>query len=266
MTRLPSGPGEKPITSELWRHVAVVHVTTVILVIVSLLTVGCGADSDPAAEQTEDPCKAPIVTDPTAIIDDFEDSDANLPEVDGRNGSWWSADDGTPGGTVEPDDDIIPERLLPARCESQRALRFSGQGFDDWGALVGVSFAYAPNDEGEWTAVPHAASEHRGVRFWARIGDTSADLVQFSVDGRLLEPAPDPCPEQEPAGDGCSGAFSVRLSGLSTEWKQYEVPFRGLAQHPISDAELDTGALYSLYFSFAPNTIFDFWLDDLAFY
>ena len=61
---------KKPITSELRRHVAVVHETTVMLAIVSLPSVGCSADA--------------------------------------------------------------------------------------WGALVGMSFAHSPNDEGEWTAIPHA--------------------------------------------------------------------------------------------------------------
>ncbi|HEX6767434.1 MAG TPA: hypothetical protein VF103_18175, partial [Polyangiaceae bacterium] len=59
----------------------------------------------------------PPVIDPTAIIDDMEDRDGSLTYVSGRNGSWWTAADETPGGTIEPRQPI-PEAILGGRCGS----------------------------------------------------------------------------------------------------------------------------------------------------
>ena len=227
---------------------------------------GCGSDPAGKHEELGDPCASAGPIDPTSLIDDFEDQDANLPMVAGRSGSWWAADDETPNASFEPQDELVPELLPEPRCSSQLALRVSGSGFTNWGSMIGMHFAYAPNEDGIWGGVPHSAGDHRGIAFWAKVGDEASVGVAFGVHGRVLGEVPDPCPETEPNGDGCLMTFGVPLTGLTSQWQYYEVPFSGLATHPVTESQLDTSALYSLTFNFPPASVFDFWLDDVRFY
>lgn len=103
-----------------------------------LVSVGCGSEAADKHEEPVDPCANVVAIDPTSLIDDFEDQDANLPMVAGRSGSWWAADDATAGAVFEPQGDVNPELLPEARCASRFALRVSGSGFTDWGAMIGT--------------------------------------------------------------------------------------------------------------------------------
>jgi len=236
---------------------------------------GCSSESQPAScanggmtSVAQPPCpSANGAIDPTLLIDDMESNTSVLPAIAGRSGSWWAAGDDTAGASYAPAMNMLPERLPEARCESRHAMRFSGQGFADWGALMGLSFAYGVMPNGQYGAVPYDAHAHTGVTFWARVGDTSTNLVSLSVQGRLTEPVPRPCASAEPAGEGCVDGFSAPLVGLDTTWRRFELPFSGLAQHhPRVEGTLDAGGLYALTFGFPPSTTFDFWVDDLSFY
>lgn len=227
---------------------------------------GCASGGATSAEKSA--CaSASEGVDPTLVIDNMESQSSSLPMLAGRSGSWWAAGDGTPGASYQPAATLLPERLLEPRCDSRHAMRFSGQGFNEWGALIGLSFAYAAMPNGEYGAVAYDAHLHTGVTFWARIGDTSTNLVSLSLQGRMAEPVPRPCQNPEPAGDGCSDGFSAPLIGLDTTWRRFELPFTGLAQHhPQVVGTLDPAGLYALTFGFPPATVFDFWVDDLSFF
>lgn len=250
------------------------HTLSLALVSAASVTLGaCSSDSPPAgcasggAMNVGPSACASAVVDPTLLIDNMESQTSALPTIAGRSGSWWAAGDGTPGASYQPATNMLPERLLEPRCDSRHAMRFSGLGFNDWGALIGLSFAYAVMPSGEYGAVAYDAHQHTGVTFWARVGDTSTNLVSLSLQGRMAEPVPRPCEKPEPAGEGCSDAFSAPLIGLDTSWRRFELPFSGLAQHhPQVVGTLDPAGLYALTFGFPPATVFDFWIDDLSFY
>lgn len=253
-----------------------------LLVLTALLglTAACGAkshdDAKATSAQSSDACPAatgPI--DPTALIDDFEDGDALLPDLGGRvGGAWWTADDGTVGGTMVPPpqadggDLAAPEKLEKPHCGSEYAMRVTGQGFTDWGAVLGMNFGWGKQANGEDGALPYDASAYTGVEFWARIGDTSTDQVRYQISDSNSEPAGGVCVDEPGNADGCYDAFGAELTGLDTTWRRYRIPFSGMSQRQfglVADG-LVTTAVYKLTFNFLTASPFDFWVDDLTFY
>jgi hypothetical protein len=203
--------------------------------------------------------------DPTALIDDLEDQDPTLLPIGHRSGGWWTAGDDTPGATIVPDREgpAYPELIPGGRCGSRYAMRVTGQGFSEWGAILGISLAY-----GSAGALFYDASFRDGVTFWARIGDTSSNRMRLSISDVNSEPAGGRCEVDGPPGTGCYDAFSVMISNLDTTWKRYKIPFGGLTQRDFGlPAEaLDTTQIYTIGFNFEQGTVFDFWVDDIAFY
>jgi hypothetical protein len=249
--------------------------------VVGFATIACEAGSEPVAPDdagsagetstggtggtgTAPPCNGPIVIDPTAIIDDMEDRDGSLTRTSGRNGSWWTAVDESLGGTFEP---LMPtpEAILGGRCGSSYAMRVTGQGFDQWGSLLGLNFLYATGEDGEYGAAPYDAHIRQGVRFWARVGDTSTHQIVFNVGDYHAVPEGGFCVEN---GTPACFTFEVTLSQIDTTWKQYLIPFTALV-HTTPDnpnEPLDPSRLWSLMFYFPTSSVFDFWVDDLEFY
>jgi hypothetical protein len=223
-----------------------------------------GGTGGTGGTSTAPPCDGPIVIDPTAIIDDMEDRDGSLNPTSGRNGSWWAAVDESPGGTFEPRMPA-PEAILGGRCGSTYAMRVTGQGFYDWGALLGLNFRYAPDENGQYGAAPYDAHIRQGVRFWARVGDTSTHQIVFSVGDYHAVPEGGWCVEN---GTPACFTFEVTLSQIDTNWKQYMIPFAALI-HATPDnpnEPLDPSRLWSLMFYFPASSVFDLWVDDLEFY
>lgn len=219
------------------------------------VAVNCGAGGGPI--------------DPTALIDDMEGNDPELPRIGGRTGSWWAGGDpASPNATIKPNGDA-PAAVIPGgRCGSQHAMRVSGQGFTQW-AQVTASMRYGAQDGGTQGLLPYDASFRTGVTFWARIGDTSASYVRYSVSDQYSRPEGGHCDPTATSGPTtCYDEFGVDLPGLSTAWTQYQIPFAGLAQRDfgLQRPKLDTTAIYSINFNFAVGEIFDLWIDDISFY
>lgn len=258
--------------------------------VVSALAAGCGPESTeedhPAAEEQADggaggapseaePCPSPIeIIDPTATIDDFEDQNGSLVPVNGRDGGWWTAGDTTPGATIVPEKseltglEATPEAIPGGHCGSSFAMRITGQGFLDWGAILGLNFAYGTRPNGESGGVEYDASGRTGVDFWARIGDTSTNQVRLAFGDANSEPDGGVCVEDGDVGENCYDSFGVYLTQLDTEWHHYRVPFAGLSQRDfgVPADGVDVEHLYTLTFNFDPGAIFDFWVDDVMFY
>jgi len=205
-----------------------------------------------------------------ALIDDLEDGDAFIPTSANRNGAWWTAGDATSGATLVPAPEGVapPELIVGGRCDSKLAMRVTGQGFLDWGALLGVNLRYGDYGDGTEGAFPYDASSYTGIEFWARIGDTSTDRVRFAVSDVNNEPRGGVCKDNNQTGEQCYDTFGSYLNGLSPEWRHYRIAFKSLTQRqfgvPVSAAA--TNAIYSVQFNFDPTAVFDFWVDDLAFY
>ncbi|HYQ17033.1 MAG TPA: hypothetical protein VEQ58_14780, partial [Polyangiaceae bacterium] len=204
----------------------------------------------------------------SALIDDLEDGNGSIPMTDGRNGSWWTAGDDTAGATMVPIADQIatPETIEGGRCDSKRAMHVTGQGYLDWGSLLGMDLLYGTRTDGTSGDLPYDASAYTGVEFWARIGDTSTDRVRFAVSDVNNEPYGGVCTDNDEVNVQCYDAFSSYLVGLGPDWRHYRIAFASLTQRhfgfPASAAA--TNALFTVQFNFEPGAIFDFWVDDVA--
>jgi hypothetical protein len=209
---------------------------------------------------------API--DPTAMLDDMEDGNFLILNIGGRNGAWWAGGDATPGGTIVPMGDAPPELIPGGRCGSKYAMRVTGQGFNDWGTVLSMSFAYGTEDGGAQGLLPYDGHIRSGITFWARIGDTSTDQVRFAVADKYARPEAGICVVNGPPGMTCYDTFGVQLTKLDATWRQYRIPFGGLTQRMfgVQAPTVDTTTLYDVEFTFGPGAIFDFWLDDISFY
>jgi hypothetical protein len=257
---------------------------------------GCGATSDddaPAAagkvgrggssgsggmasmSSSVQSCPDPsVAVDPTAMIDDFEDGDPTVLPIDNRNGAWWTAADDT-GGSIVPEQTSLsnqlaaPEQLAEPRCGSHYAMRVSGFGFTDWGALLGVSLKYGTEPDGTDGALPYDVSTRAGVDFWAKIGDTSTNGVRYEISDSNSEPAGGVCVDGGGTGKDCYDSFGTNVLNLDTTWRHYRIPFSQLSQRNfgVQAPALLTTAVYQITFNFLSATDpFDFWVDDISFY
>jgi hypothetical protein len=205
-----------------------------------------------------------------ALLDDLEDTDGLIPNVRGRAGAWWTAGDDTVTGTIVPAaNTIAPAEAIPGgRCDSKFGMRVTGQGFLDWGSLLGVDLVYGSRSDGSEGTLPYDASAYTGVEFWARIGDTSSDRVRFAVSDVNNEPYGGVCEEGTEPYKQCFDTFGTYLNGLGPEWRHYRIAFTSLGQRQFGypAAAAATDQLFSVQFNFDPSSIFDFWVDDVAFY
>jgi endoglucanase len=221
-----------------------------------------GSDAAMSGSGCADPNEA---VDPTALIDDMEDQNSNLSAVGGRTGGWWTAGDGSGGATIvpPPGEGANPELVPGGRCGSTYAMRVTGQGFTDWGSLLGLSFAY-----GAGGAVAYDASRHEGITFWARVGDTSTHQLRLALSDVNSEPAGGVCSENGAVEQRCFDTFGVVISSLDTSWKRYRIPFLELTQRGFGFRadHVETSQLYTVGFNFDPGAIFDLWVDDISFY
>jgi hypothetical protein len=240
-----------------------------ISIALSLGTFGCSGDSDPdASEQQGDTehCTKDLVgaVDPALLIDDLEDEDASLAEVGERNGNWWLATDMTDGTITPPgDQEAPPDRILGGRCGSKYAMRVTGEGFSGWGATLIVSFRLENDD-----FAPIDASAYRGVMMWARVGESNASTLRVQFQDGNTYPQGGVCNPDPDAADGCFNGYGSALLPLSTDWQLYKLEFSRMGQRDFGlvGNGLDLSQLYAIEIGVVPNTVFDFWIDDLWFY
>jgi hypothetical protein len=203
--------------------------------------------------------------DPTALIDDFEDGNPTLAPIGGRLGDWWISTDDTPGGTIVPSPGAAtPERVPGGRCDSVYAMRITGSGFTDWGAVLSVGLrwddALAPNGN-----VPVDLSAYRGVKFWARGGELNTSVVRIGIHDTVSHPNAGVCDVSTMAvGTSCWDSFGTDVVPLGETWRQYEIHFDRLSQREfgVPGAALDVANVYVFDWGLGPGII-DFWLDDV---
>jgi hypothetical protein len=229
---------------------------------------GSGSGSGTAGASCGDPS---LAVDPTALIDDMESPAP--PTVLGANtgGEWWAGGDDASkatGAGITPDGDVTAELIPGGRCGSKYAVHVTGQGFQSW-AEVSASFGWGSVDGGADQLLPYDAHTRQGLTFWARIGDTSTASVRLNVSDQYSNDAGGICDKTAASGDtACYDHFGVALAELDIGWKQFRIPFDGLSQigFGIPRPSVDTASLYSIDFLFPVGSVFDFWVDDIAFY
>jgi hypothetical protein len=227
-----------------------------------------GTDADTTSNCASD--NGPL--DPTLLIDDFEHTSANLPLIAGRIGSWYAAGDATAGAIIQPMGAAMPELIPGGRCGSRKALHLTGSGFLDWGSQVEGTMHYGANDAGVSEELPYdaAARGYQGVRFFARIGDTSTTMVRFAVSDEYARPEAGLCDVNGAIGTQCYDTFGTTLSeALTTDWREFRIPWTGLAQQSFGKqggTAPDVSQLYDMQFTFPSRVVFDLWVDDISFY
>jgi len=73
-------------------------------------------------------------------IDDMEDGDGFICALNGWNGHWYTAGDGTSADLI-PTSGFEPTLIADGKRDTSRyAAHFAGSGFTYWGALMGFDF------------------------------------------------------------------------------------------------------------------------------
>jgi len=191
-----------------------------------------------------------ISTDP--LLADFEQDSIFVRPVPQRWGTWYMGNDGSPDGRQEPDS-FAAER--GGYGGSNYAVHFKVQGFTEWGAVLGATLRYAPEDG---IRCPYNASGFDGLSFMAkgkgriRVNVTTPDTVPTDEDGRCKKSCWD-----------SHGAFVF----LSDEWTEQRLPWSAFAQQGWGTAaRLNLNEILSINFVVGrADQPAELWLDDLKF-
>lgn len=203
-------------------------------------------------------CETAVGGEGSTQIDDFEDEDLFTDVTDGREGSWYSYGDETEGGSHE----FLVAAIPDGRDDSEYALRFSGSGYLDWGAGMGVDLRWTETGD---EACLYDASAYDGFSFWAR---GSGESVRLIVQNPFIVPV-------SSGGDcemGCWDSHGVDLT-LEDEWQLVEIRFDDLEQAGWGEAlggppgaDFDPSVIRSIEFTTAGDVDFDYWIDDVTFF
>jgi hypothetical protein len=259
--------------------------TITILIAVALAGAGCSSapnaapdasaviqpDAQPNAQTDAQPtaigCTDP---DPGALdfIDNMEDGNALISIRGGRNGSWYTFHDPTTG-VLNPDMGTVVEmEMIPeARCGvSNRSIRVTGSGFNQWGSGFGFSFRSVQVD-GVYTTAPYDASAARGITFWARIGETSVNTIRMGIGDEWSVPLGGHCDVTQTAGStACWDHFGESIA-LTPLWTRYTFQFGELQQRSFGMPRpaLAVAAVHFVEFTMpAGAPVFDIWVDDVS--
>jgi hypothetical protein len=203
----------------------------------------------------------PNVAPPNPLVDDFQDNDSDIPENEGRSGSWYAANDGGFGGLQTPPNgaDVVPVLLNPKRGDSTQGVHTFGGPFPLWGAMIGTAFA---TDGGE--PVPYDLSSYKGLRIWVRAGASNpgaAKKVRLNLPTTATSEGGGKCTT-------CDDHFGMDVP-LTMQWAQVEVPFAMLKQRGFGKpaiTKVDLTQVLGMELLFVANVSFDLWVDDVELY
>jgi endoglucanase len=182
---------------------------------------------------------------PLVSIDDFEDGDTNISTADGRQGSWYSSDDGTPGTHSEP------AVTAGGANGSKSAFCVNGGGYTDWGGNIAFAL-HSPSG----TREAYDASKYTGISFWARGSSTQFRAL---VPDKYSDPTAMLCA-------GCYDHFQAPFKPTD-QWQQFTFSWNQLKQQGFGDEQPNVCAasLFALQFEWPENVDFELCLDEVAF-
>jgi hypothetical protein len=190
------------------------------------------------------------------LLDDLESGDGNIVRCAGRNGSWYTANDGLPGTQVPAPTD----RFLPVQpgYNSKYCAHTSGNGFTSGGAQMGFSFATGSTG----ARVQYDLSAYTGITFWSKSATAFTMYVNFP--DRNTDPAGGVC---KPGGIVCNDTYGKGMA-VGTSWSQVTVPFSILSTDGAgAPGGFDKAHVYAIEFHAAPTEMpFEFWVDEVALY
>ena len=153
------------------------------------------------------------------LIDDFEHTDsASIAEVDNRVGSWFVANDGTPGADQTPAGDALPTAGVG---HTGAGFASTAVGYETWGVLFGVSL-----NDNAGTGCAYDVSSYTGISFWGKANGASQDI-------RVAVPIPAIIPSSRGGtcqGEGCDDAHVATVT-FTTEWQLFEIPWADFKQN-----------------------------------
>ncbi|HEX3773435.1 MAG TPA: hypothetical protein VHV51_03165 [Polyangiaceae bacterium] len=189
---------------------------------------------------------------PSNLIDDFEDGDAQLLLLGGRDGSWFVTNDGHGQQTPPPNGPTLPSLLMPPRGLSTRAMHTTGSGFSVWGAALGVNFLSG------MMPPPYDISMYQGLTFAVKLGkETAVKPMRVSIADYDTTYGCKTCGDHFGVNVNVGDAFAtVQVPFLSFKQLGFGTPVRAF----------DPTRTYTVYFSWTQNQTFDVWIDDLSFY
>jgi hypothetical protein len=202
------------------------------------------AEGAPPADAALPPCGV--------LIDDLDDGDGWILRCLTRGGGWYTYNDGSASGTQTP----LPGRpFLPQSPghASAYAAHTAGSGFTVRGAGMGFDLN---NPSG--TRASYDASAYQGLTFWAKASGALHIYVNF------------PDRDTDPAGGVCTKCNDSYGKGvdITADWAAYTVRFADLSTDGVgapTPKAFDAAHVYSIEFHTAHSTVFDFWVDDIAF-
>ncbi|MDX2019885.1 MAG: hypothetical protein SF187_06570 [Deltaproteobacteria bacterium] len=188
------------------------------------------------------------------LIDDMEVGDGGICVAEGRKGGWYVAKDETPSATITPMPGLgFPFTVIPGgRANSKRAVRFSGTGLKDWGAVVGFGL----NHDGVVRST-YNASGFNGVKFFYK--SSSAVRINFLTADQV------PVVQGGKCATACYKWWGVDLPS-TFDWIEQTVLFSKAVQQGISGGVFHTNELFNIEFQ-VPGTgqAFELWVDDISF-
>jgi hypothetical protein len=203
---------------------------------------------------------APAPTD-LSMIDDMEDGNGSILSADGRQGAWYTYNDGT--GTQVPaamTAGYMMSAITPPRAASTMAAETTGMGFTVWGS----GFGFDLNNDGTMKQ-PYDASTYTGVTFWAKAGSGSVTSVRMNVQDAQTAPEGGVC--MPSVMNSCNDHRGATVN-LTTDWQQFTFTFASMTQQGWGEkfATFETDKLYAIQFQTGTMATFDLWVDDIAFY
>ena len=196
-----------------------------------------------------------------ALIDDMEDNDSFILPREGRQGVWFTVNDGTPGAMQTPGTPFTMSAIPAGSGGSLYAARSSGHGFASWRPLIGFWFHQPATGPKQFYDV----SRYRGITFMARFLASDAATVSTSV--RVVMPDRDTDPDgMVCTGGGCNDHFGMNIV-LTPQWTSYTILFGTMTQEGWGTQvpQFDAVNAYGIEFEFPIQATFDCWFDDIAF-
>jgi hypothetical protein len=184
------------------------------------------------------------------LIDDLEDGDRFVNSAAGLSGDWHTVVDDS-GGTISPPSGTPIVPVYDGAGGSARSVRVSGHGFTGWGAGVAVTLnAYQCS---------YDASAESGISF--DIKGSGSVIVSVATRQTTPTSAGGTC-----VGTACNDHFNQTFT-LTTTWTHHTVPWTSLHQSGWGKpATFSPSDILYIQFSFAANTNFDVYVDNLSFY